>query len=100
MHHLKNLTPGQLIFQAVVGYGTASFVSYKYNLMTKAQEDLKDIDDKKMFLMERHQAIAESFDADMAQREWSNKLPQYRKVLLSYAEGDVLECGIGTGTNL
>ena len=100
MHHLKNLTPGQLIFQAVVGYGTASFVSYKYNLMTKAQEDLKDIDDKKLFLMERHQAIAESFDADMAQREWSNKLPQYRKVLLSYAEGDVLECGIGTGTNL
>ena len=33
----------------------------------------------------------------MANREFSNKLPRYRKVILSYAQGDILECGVATG---
>lgn len=29
----------------------------------------------------------------------SNKINKYRKVMISYAEGDVLECAVGTGKN-
>ena len=32
--------------------------------------------------------------------EFSNKLGLYRRTLLSYAEGRVLEMGVGTGSNL
>ena len=44
--------------------------------------------------------MAEEYNASNARREWSNKLNQYRRVVISYAEGDVLECGIGTGHTL
>jgi predicted TPR repeat methyltransferase len=36
----------------------------------------------------------------MDRREWSNKLSRFRRRLLSYASGHVLEMGIGTGANL
>lgn len=36
----------------------------------------------------------------MKQREFSNKYAKYRHTLLTYAEGRVLEMGIGTGANL
>ena len=53
-----------------------------------------------MFLLQKHSDLAENYNASNARREWSNKLNQYRRVLISYAEGDVLECGIGTGNTL
>jgi hypothetical protein len=53
-----------------------------------------------MFLLEKHSELAENYNASNARREWSNKLSQYRRVLMSYADGDVLECGIGTGHSL
>ena len=33
-------------------------------------------------------------------REFSNKISRYRKILLSYAQGRVLDVGMGTGENL
>ena len=100
MEALKNMSTGRLIFQAAVGYGLASYVSYKYNLITKAQTELRDIKDKKLFLFKVHEKTAESYDSSTQRRELSNKIQTYRKVLLSYAEGKVLECGIGTGRTL
>lgn len=44
--------------------------------------------------------MAEKFDETYKRREYSNKFGKYRRVLLSYAEGEVLELGIGTGKNL
>jgi ubiquinone/menaquinone biosynthesis C-methylase UbiE len=58
---------------------------------------LRDIDDKKAFLHQLHQDKAEGYNKMMANREFSNKLPRYRKVILSYAQGDILECGVATG---
>ena len=53
-----------------------------------------------MFLHQKHSDLAANYNADNARREWSNKFNQYRRVVISYAEGDVLECGIGTGHTL
>ena len=36
----------------------------------------------------------------METREFSNKFSRYRRRLLSYASGRVLEVGVGTGANL
>jgi predicted TPR repeat methyltransferase len=36
----------------------------------------------------------------MDTREFSNKISRYRKRLLSYASGRVIELGVGTGANL
>lgn len=36
MHHLKQFTTSQLLLQAAVGYGTATYASYKYNSYIKA----------------------------------------------------------------
>ena len=84
---------------AVVTYGVASYGSYRYNLLTKAQEDLRDVKDHKGFLRERHDKSAETYDTDQQRMEFSNKFGHYRRTLLSYAEGRVLEMGIGTGAN-
>ena len=50
-----------------------------------------------LYLNETHNKIADKYDKVFARREFSNKLSRYRNVLLSYAEGDVLETGVGTG---
>ena len=68
--------------------------------MKKAQSDLKDIKDKKLFLHGVHEKSAEKYDGSMAKREYSNKISKYRRIVQSYATGDVLEIGIGTGTSL
>jgi predicted TPR repeat methyltransferase len=68
--------------------------------MTKAQTTLRDVKDQKTFLYNIHQNQAESYDIQTQKREFSNKLGQYRKTLLSYADGQVLEMGVGTGVNL
>ena len=52
------------LITAAVTYGVASYGSYRYNLLTKAQEDLRDIKDHKTFLIKKHEAIAENYDTD------------------------------------
>jgi ubiquinone/menaquinone biosynthesis C-methylase UbiE len=100
MNIFNNLSVGQLIVPGIIGYAGATYFSYKYNAVTKAQDDLRKVSDKKSYLLDVHQKIAEKYDSIVARREFSNKLDKYRRVLLSYAEGDVLECGIGTGKTL
>ena len=50
------------LITAAVTYGIATYGSYRYNLLTKAQEDLRDIKDHKKFLRERHDANADKYD--------------------------------------
>jgi ubiquinone/menaquinone biosynthesis C-methylase UbiE len=88
------------ITTAVVTYFIASYGSYKYGLITKAQTDLRNIVDKKKFLHETHDKLAESYDKLYERRDFSNKINKYRKTLLTYAEGRTLELGCGTGANL
>lgn len=85
---------------SVVSYAFASFASYKYSGLSKAQADIRDVKDQRSFLLERHNAFAAEYDKKMERREFSNKLSRYRRRLLSYASGRVLEMGIGTGANL
>ena len=94
---LKNIGVGKIVLNGCLGYVCATYFSYKYNQFTKAQLDLKAIPNKMLFLNETHNKIAETYDKVFARREFSNKLSRYRNVLLSYAEGDVLETGVGTG---
>ena len=61
---------------------------------------MRDIKDKKKFLLETHNNVAEQYDSIYKQREFSNKFAKYRRTLLSYADGDVVEMGCGTGVNL
>jgi predicted TPR repeat methyltransferase len=85
---------------AIVTYGAGTYGSYKYGIMTKAQADLRDVKDQRKFLKTRHDEYAEKYDSDTSNTEFSNKLGRYRKTLLTYASGKVLEVGVGTGTNL
>ena len=50
------------LITAVVTYGIASYGSYRYSIMTKAQEDLRDVKDHKTFLRERHDKISDTYD--------------------------------------
>ncbi|CDW81984.1 protein kinase [Stylonychia lemnae] len=68
--------------------------------ITKAQSDLRDISDQKSFLHGVHQKIAETYDDTYNRREYSNKLSKYRRILLSYADGDVLEVGVDWSDNM
>lgn len=43
--------------------------------------------------------MSSSFNSTYARREMSNKINRYRRIMLSYAEGDVLETAVGTGKN-
>ena len=54
----------RFLVTAAVTYGIATYGSYRYNLMTKAQEDLREIKDHKAFLRERHDKSAETYDSD------------------------------------
>lgn len=85
---------------AAVTYVAATYLSFKYGVIVKAQTELRDIKDQKSFLQQVHENIAEKYNDKNSQREFSNKYGKYRRTLLSYAEGRVLEMGIGTGINL
>ena len=61
---------------------------------------MRDIKDKKLFLQSVHEKNAETYDSLMKNRELSNKIRRFRKVLLSFSGGDVLELGVGTGASL
>lgn len=56
--------------------------------------------DKASVLKKIHDAIAPSYDDEMGNYEWAKRIDKYRKVLLSYTYGNVLEVAIGTGANL
>jgi ubiquinone/menaquinone biosynthesis C-methylase UbiE len=55
--------------------------------------------DRSKFFFQTHESIAETYDYEMKDYEWAKRIDKYRKVLCSYAEGRVLEVGIGTGLN-
>jgi uncharacterized protein YlxP (DUF503 family) len=55
------------------------------------------VQDKRQFLHKIHEQVGEKFVVSVTEE---NKTGRYRKTLLSYAIGNVLEVGIGTGTNL
>lgn len=54
MKAFGNLSMGQMIIPAIVGYGGATYFSYKYNDITKAQDDLRNIQDKRVYLLDIH----------------------------------------------
>jgi hypothetical protein len=62
---MKTFSAGQLIFNAILGYAGATFFSYKYGQCTKAQNDLKKVDDRKVYLLETHQNLAEKYNSMM-----------------------------------
>ena len=51
-------------------------------------------------MLSKHNEFSEKYDSKMETREFSNKFSRYRKRLLSYASGRVVEFGVGTGANL
>lgn len=88
-----------------IGTGFILFASMSYNHYRKYKEDqLKDLyhsyPNKSEIFRQIHDKIAESWDSEMCEYEWAKRIDKYRKVVCSYAEGRVLEVGIGTGLNL
>ena len=78
---MEGLSTGRLLISAAVGYAGASYFSYRYNQMTKAHSDLKDIKDKKLYLHDLHDKSAEKYDSNMVRREYSNKISKYRRIV-------------------
>lgn len=91
---------------------------YKYSRMRLSNEQIKEVKNKREFLYNKHQEIAEGYEQMIEKQEAVNKLVRFRKTLISYAEGknpqfhqfaaktisltclgNVLETGCGTGKN-
>eukprot|EP01017_Pseudomicrothorax_dubius_P033519 TRINITY_DN4499_c0_g4_i1.p1 TRINITY_DN4499_c0_g4~~TRINITY_DN4499_c0_g4_i1.p1 ORF type:complete len:209 (-),score=46.55 TRINITY_DN4499_c0_g4_i1:51-677(-) len=47
-----------------------------------------------------HESLASRIDEAFDKYEKTSRIPEYRRILLSYAEGLVLETGVGTSRNL
>lgn len=57
---------------------------------------MSNVANKREFLLDIDNKIAEKYDKIVEKQEVSRKILKQRKVLLSYAEGKVLETGVGT----
>lgn len=89
----------------LIGCGVVVFGSQMYHSYRRAREsDLKEVwknnPDKAELLRTIHNQIATKWDEEMGSYEWAKRIDKYRKVLCSYAEGKILEIGVGTGANL
>lgn len=61
---------------------------------------MQKVANQEQFLLDKHSSLAEGYDKMVDKRETVNKYLKMRKTLLTYAQGDVLEMGSGTGLNL
>ncbi|CAI2377393.1 unnamed protein product [Moneuplotes crassus] len=84
---------------SIIAYGGTSLFMYKYGKMKIANDKIMEIKNKREFLYKKHQEIAEGYEKMIEKREGINKLIRFRKTLISYATGKVLETGCGTGIN-
>ena len=55
--------------------------------MKLANEQVADVKNKREFLYNKHQEIAEGYEKMIEKREGVNKLIRFRRTLLSYAKG-------------
>jgi ubiquinone/menaquinone biosynthesis C-methylase UbiE len=60
---------------------------------------MDDTENRGTFYHNIHETIANKYDEEHVSYEWSKRIDKYRKVLCSYAEGNILELGIGTNLN-
>jgi ubiquinone/menaquinone biosynthesis C-methylase UbiE len=69
----------------------------------KLRADAREIEKKgkkKEAMLEIHDRIANSYEKKTERFEFRNQFHKYRRILVSYAKGKVLECGVGTGRSL
>lgn len=88
----------------LLGAGFVVFSSMFFHHYRKYREDqLAELflnhPDKASIYRDVQNKIASQWDEKMKEYEWAKRIDKYRKVLCSYAEGKVLEVGIGTGLN-
>ncbi|EAR90597.1 ubiquinone/menaquinone biosynthesis methyltransferase family protein (macronuclear) [Tetrahymena thermophila SB210] len=86
---------------ATIMFGIVTYGSYKYHQIRSFEEEYyKNSNRKRQFLFNIHQNLAILYDKSVDSYEDLSKINQYRKILLSYAQGFVLETAIGTSRNL
>jgi ubiquinone/menaquinone biosynthesis C-methylase UbiE len=78
-------------------FATTLFLNDKLRAEIKALEKQGK---RKETLQEIHDRIASSYEKKTENFEFRNQIHKYRRILISYAKGDVLECGVGTGKSL
>jgi uncharacterized coiled-coil DUF342 family protein len=59
--------------------------------MKLSNEQIKDVKNKREFLYNKHQEIALGYDTMIEKQESVNKLTRFRKTLVSYAEGTLIQ---------
>lgn len=88
------------IFAAgLVVMGSQFYHVYRRRKEHELKEIWKSTVDRATFLKQIHEDKADFYDKEMDSYEWAKRIDKYRKVMCSYAEGKVLEVGIGTGRN-
>ncbi|CAG9335476.1 unnamed protein product [Blepharisma stoltei] len=73
--------------------------SYRQAKESELKELYRETLDKANLLKQIHNKIAPKWDYEQNSYEWAKRIDKYRKILCSYAEGKVLEVGVGTGSN-
>jgi len=83
-----------------VAFGAVGYASYNYYQVKFFEEEFnRNAKNQRSFMWAIHQKIAYNLDSILDKYEKGSKIETYRKVLLSYAEGFVLETGVGTSRN-
>ena len=88
-----------IVAAGVVVLSSQGYHAYRRHREHELKETWKSTVDRGAFLKQIHEEKAELYDKEMDNYEWAKRIDKYRKVMCSYAEGKVLEVGIGTGRN-
>ena len=91
-------TKGIIVAAAVFG-GSQMFHAYRNYRESVLTGIYDEVPNYASFYHTIHEKIAPTYKALMSDYEWSKRFDKYRKVLCSYAQGQVLEVGVGTGFN-
>jgi ubiquinone/menaquinone biosynthesis C-methylase UbiE len=81
------------------GFYCATILFMNEKLNSEMKEIIKQ-GKKKQAMHEIHDRIAGSYEKITEKFEFRNQIHKYRRILISYAKGKVLECGVGTGKSL
>jgi hypothetical protein len=76
------------------------YVSYKYYQVKSFEGQFSKIIADRQAFFNLHNDLAFNFDSKIDSGERKHKISKYRKSILKFAEGKVLETGVGTSRNL
>jgi ubiquinone/menaquinone biosynthesis C-methylase UbiE len=103
MNYFRGASRTKFIGYSFFFYMGALYCGVNLYLNDKLRAEMKQLEDedrKKEYIIDLNDRIAHNYEKKTENFEFRNQFNKYRRVLISYAKGNVLELGIGTGRSL